>query len=132
MDFTRPINAVKPLSDRQIREIMQQASQELGMELSSGQLAHLQQRCGSNPMLAHRVVREEYLGLDEPNPDHTQWIDGTPLLIAGLMLFVIIRFVGLGMNSTSLYLIGGILTVAVGIVRILITSMPRKSTRLGQ
>jgi hypothetical protein len=123
---------LKPLGDRAIREIMQQAAQELGLELSNGQLAHLQQRCGGNPMLAHRVVREEYLGLDEPNPDHTQWIDGTPLLIAGLMVFVIIRFIGLGMNSTSLYLIGGILTVAVGIVRILLYSMPRKSSRLGQ
>jgi hypothetical protein len=123
---------LKPLGDRAIREIMQQAAQELELELSSGQLAHLQQRCGGNPMLAQRVVREEYLGLDEPNPDHTQWIDGTPLLIAGLMVFVIIRFIGLGMNSTSLYLIGGILTVAVGIVRVLLYSMPRKSARLGQ
>jgi hypothetical protein len=123
---------LKPLRDRAIREIMQQAAQELGLELSSGQLAHLQQRCGGNPMLAQRVVREEYLGLDEPNPDHTQWIDGTPMLIAGLMVFIIVRFIGLGMNSTSLYLIGGILTVAVGIVRILLYSMPRKSARLGQ
>ena len=27
------------------------------------------------------------LGLDDTAPDHTQWIDGTPLLLAGLMVF---------------------------------------------
>jgi hypothetical protein len=123
---------LKPLGDKAIRVIMQQAALALDLELTSGQLAHLQQRCAGNPMLAQRVVKEEYLGLDEPSPDHTQWIDGTPFLIAGLMVFVIVRFIGLGMNSTTLYLIGGILTVAIGIIRLLIASMPRKSTRLGQ
>ena len=83
-------------------------------------------------MLAQRSVMEEYLGLEDTSPDHTQWIDGTPFLIASLMILVIIRFVGLGLNSTSLYLIGGILTVAVGVVRLMILSLPRKSSRLGQ
>jgi hypothetical protein len=123
---------LKPLSDREIREIMTCSAQDLGIELSTAQLSQLQQRCGGNPMLATRVVREEYLGLDDTSPDHTQWVDGTPFLIAGLMLFTIVRFVGLGLNSTSLYLIGGILAVSVGIVRILVFSLPRKSGRLGQ
>jgi hypothetical protein len=78
-------------------------------------------------MLAKRVVKEEYLGLEGNNYDHTQWIDGTPLLIAVLMCFMILRFLGLGFNNTSLYLIGGILTVAVGMVRLMIYSLPRPS-----
>lgn len=123
---------LKPLGDRAIRDIMTLTAQELGIELSTAQLSQLQQRCGGNPMLATRVVREEYLGLDDVSPDHTQWVDGTPFLIAGLMLFTIVRFIGLGLNSTSLYLIGGILAVSVGIVRILVFSLPRKSGRLGQ
>lgn len=123
---------LKPLGDREIRAIMKRAAYELGIELNAGQLAQLQQRCAGNPMLAKRVVREEYLGLDDVSPDHTQWIDGTPFLIAGLMLFTITRFVGLGLNSTTLYIIGGILAVTVGIVRILYYSMPRKSERLGR
>jgi hypothetical protein len=123
---------MKPLGDREIRAIMKRAAYELGIELNAGQLAQLQQRCAGNPMLAKRVVREEYLGLDDVSPDHTQWIDGTPFLIAGLMLFTITRFVGLGLNSTTLYIIGGILAVTVGIVRILYYSMPRKSERLGR
>ena len=83
-------------------------------------------------MLAKRVVREEHLGLDESSPDHTQWLDGTTFLIAALMLLVIVRFLGLGFNSTSLYLIGGMLTVFVAVMRILLYSIPRKSGRLGR
>lgn len=123
---------LKPLGDKAIRHIMTRQAESLGIELSSGQFAQLQQRCGGNPMLAKRVVMEEYLGLDDVSPDHTQWIDGTPFLIASLMVLVITRFIGLGLNSTTLYIIGGILTVTVGIVRILFYSMPRKSNKLGQ
>jgi hypothetical protein len=83
-------------------------------------------------MLARRVVREEYLGLDGQALDHTQWIDGTPYLIAALMCLVLVRFIGLGFNNKSLYLLGGIITVTVGVVRIILFSLPRKSGRLGQ
>jgi hypothetical protein len=123
---------LEPLSDRIIRQIMHEAAADLELELSTAQLAHLQQRAGGNPMLATRVIREEYLGLDDPSPDHQQWIDGTPLLIAGLMTFTITRFIGLGLNSTTLYLFGGILAVAVGIFRLILYSLPRKSGRLGR
>ena len=123
---------LEPLPDRTIREIMEDEADSLGMALTPGQLADLQQRTGGNPMLARRTVREEYLGLDGNAPDHTQWVDGTPLLIAGLMCFMILRFLGLGLNNTSLYLLGGILTVAVGVIRIMIYSLPRQSGRLGQ
>lgn len=123
---------MQPLSNRQIREIMQEAGQELELKLTNAQLAALQQRCGGNPMLAKRVVREEYLGLEENSPDHTQWVDGTPFLIAGMMVFTIVRFIGLGLNSTSLYLIGAMLGVAIGIFRLLLLSLPKKSVRLGR
>lgn len=122
---------LEPLSDRSVREIMQDEAVTLGIELTIAQLAELQERTGGNPMLARRVVREEYLGLDG-QVDHVHWIDGTPFLVAALMCFVILRFLGLGFNSTSLYLLGGIITVAVGILRIMIYSLPRKSGRLGQ
>jgi hypothetical protein len=123
---------LEPLPDKAIREIMSDEAVNLGIELTPGQLADLQQRTGGNPMLARRTVREEYLGLEGHALDHTQWIDGTPLLIAGLMCFMILRFLGLGFNNTSLYLLGGILTVAVGVVRLMIYSLPRQSGRLGQ
>ncbi|MBW4619290.1 MAG: ATP-binding protein [Cyanosarcina radialis HA8281-LM2] len=123
---------LEPLPSKAIREIMVAAAQELGITLHPAQLASLQQRVGGNPMLARRVVKEEYLGLDDTSPDHTEWIDGTPFLIAGLMVFTVVRLIGLGVNSTTLYLIGGILTVAVGIFRLMLYSLPRKSGKLGQ
>jgi hypothetical protein len=121
-----------PLPEKDIREIMVTTATELGISLHPSQIATLQARTGGNPMLARRVVKEEYLGLEDTSPDHTQWIDGTPFLIAGLMVFTLVRLIGLGVNSTTLYLIGGILTVSVGIVRIMVFSLPRKSNRLGQ
>jgi hypothetical protein len=110
---------------------MQQTAAELGVSLKTSQLAALQQRCGGNPMLARRVVLEEHLGLEDTSPDHTQWIDGTPFLVAGLMIFTVVRLIGLGLNSTTLYLVGGILTVSVGVVRILLFSLPKRKSRLG-
>ena len=127
-----PRMELEPLSNHSIREIMHEEAVLLGLALSNAQLAHLQERCGGNPMLARRVVREEYLGLDAETADHQQWMDGTTFLVAALMLLVIVRFLGLGFNSTSLYLIGGILTVFVAVVRILLYSLPRKSGRLGR
>lgn len=123
---------LRPLDRGPIREIMRVAADELGLTIDDSRLALLQERCGGNPMLARRVVREEHLGLDETAPDHTEWIDGTPLLIAGLLIFTVLRFVGRGLHSTDLYLLGGVLTVAVGIVRVLIYSLPRAGSRIGQ
>jgi hypothetical protein len=122
---------LKPLPDIAIRDIMAAYALELGLSIGTAQLAGLQQRCGGNPMLAKRTIQEEYLGLEDTAPDHTQWIDGTPYLIAGLMVFGMVRVIGIGLNSTSLYLIGGVLTVLVGILRLIFYSLPKKSTRLG-
>ena len=121
-----------PLSDGAIREIMVETAAELALVVSNAQLAELQQRCAGNPMLAQRVVREEYLGLDATSPDHTQWVDLTPFIVATLMCLIIVRFIGLGFNSTTLYLVGGILTIAVGVVRILLYSLPRSTGKLGR
>jgi hypothetical protein len=123
---------LKSLTNKQIRGVMLEAAEELGMELHDGQMSALAQRCAGNPMLARRVVREEYLGLEDLAPDHTQWLDLTPFLVAVLLCLVVIRFLGLGFNSTTLYLIGGILTVAVGVVRVLLSAIPRQKGRLGQ
>jgi AAA domain len=123
---------LKPLDRQPIREVMAEAARELGLDLAPSKLSQLAERCGGNPMLARRVVREEHLGLDETAPDHTDWIDGTPLLIAGLMIFAVLRFIGRGLHSTDLYLLGGILTVAVGVMRVLIMSLPRATNRIGQ
>lgn len=126
-----PRMELKPFSDVQIRDLMAAHALAMGLSIGTAQLAGLQQRCGGNPMLAKRVLQEEFLGLEDTAPDHQQWIDGTPYLIATLMVFGIVRVIGIGLNSTSMYLIGGILTVLVGILRLIFYSLPKKSARLG-
>ncbi len=121
-----------PLPEAPIRDCIQSAATELGIRLKPGQVSNLMERCGGNPMLAKRVVLEEHLGLKITGPDHTQWIDGTPFLVAGLMCFTLVRFLGLGFSSTSLYLLGAILTVVAAIARLLLYSLPRRKGRLGQ
>lgn len=123
---------LSPLQDRYIRNIMEIKAEELGLVLNHAQLAKLQGSVGGNPMLAERVIKEQYLGLESTGLDHTQWIDGTPMLMAGLMCLVIVRFIGLGLNNTSLYLLGGVITTVIGVSRILLYSLPRKSNKLGR
>lgn len=121
-----------PLPESSIRDCINSAADELGIRLRPGQVSNLMERCGGNPMLAKRTVLEEYLGLKITGPDHTQWIDGTPFMVAGLMCFTLVRFLGLGFSSTSLYLLGAILTVVAAIARLLLYSLPRRKGRLGQ
>lgn len=123
---------LEPLNDKAIREIMKERATALDITLNNAELSKLQSHCGGNPMLAGRVIKEHYLGISSEGLDHTQWIDGTPYLMAFLMLFVIVRFIGLGLNNTSLYLLGGIITTLIGVSRILIYSLPRKSSKLGK
>ncbi len=123
---------LEPMADKATRAIMLEAAAELNLSLTPAQLSSLQQRVGGNPMLAKRVVREEYLGLDGQALDHTQWLDITPYIIAALMCLVLVRFIGLGFNNKSLYLLGGIITVSVAVVRIILYSLPRSKGRLGQ
>ena len=123
---------LEPMKDSATRAIMLEAAAELNLELTPAQLSSLQQRVGGNPMLAKRVVREEYLGLDGQAVDHPQWLDITPYIIAALMCLAIIRFIGRGFNDKSLYLIGAIVTVSVAVVRIIVYSLPLKKGRLGQ
>lgn len=123
---------LEPMKDSATRAIMLEAAAELNLELTPAQLSSLQQRVGGNPMLAKRVVREEYLGLDGQALDHTQWLDITPYIIAALMCLVLVRFIGLGFNNKSLYLLGGIITVSVAVIRLILYSLPRSKGRLGQ
>jgi hypothetical protein len=123
---------LEPMAEKATRAIMLEAAAELNLELTPAQLSSLQQRVGGNPMLAKRVVREEYLGLDGQALDHTQWLDITPYIIAALMCLVLVRFIGLGFNNKSLYLLGGIITVSVAVIRLILYSLPRSKGRLGQ
>ena len=121
---------LKPLPEYAIRELMEQAALERGIQLDNHQMARLQERAGSNPMLAVRVIDEEYLGLDIEGGDHHRYVDGTPLLLLVGIIFVVFRFIGLGTSNQALYIFGGIAAaVFLGVSRLLY-SLPKDSRRI--
>lgn len=127
-----PIVELKPLSNDDIRSVMQREAADQGMSLTPAQFAELQTRAGGNLALAKRVIYEELLGITETraNQDQAQYIDGTPLLIALLAIVGIIRFIGLGLGDKALYVLGGILTLAALIIRSLLYAANRGKRKL--
>jgi len=99
-------------SDIHIRLIMAAEAQRQGLKISRSRLAELQPLAGRNPMLARKVIRNEALGLKPSKPEHTQYIVIMPVIIACLMSFGIVRFVGMGTGNKSLYIFGGVTLVA--------------------
>ncbi len=64
-------------------------------------------------MLARKVVRNERLGLNkEASSHHTQYVVRMPILIACLMAFGVVRFIGMGTKNKSLYIFGGVALIA--------------------
>ena len=81
-------------------------------------------------MLAQRAVDEEYLGLDVEGADHRRYADATPLVLLIGVVFVVIRFIGLGTGDQALYIFGGIAAaVFLGVSRLLY-SLPGESRRI--
>ncbi|MEO0376736.1 MAG: hypothetical protein AAF329_19375, partial [Cyanobacteria bacterium P01_A01_bin.17] len=100
-------------SDRHIREVMEQEAQAQGLNLSKVELAQLQPLAGRNPMLARKVVKNHRLGLTQKaKPQHTQYVMIMPLVIACLMPFGIVRFIGMGTQNKSLYIFDGAALIA--------------------
>lgn len=121
---------LKPLPERTIREIMKCAARERSIDLSSADLSKLQERAGGNPMLAIRSIEEEYLGLDIEGADHRRYFDITPLILVVGVIFIIMRFIGLGTNNQSLYIFGGIsAAVFLGLFR-LFYILPNEERRI--
>ncbi|MDF5729727.1 MAG: ATP-binding protein [Rhizonema sp. PD38] len=128
--FSMPPLILGGLPDYAIREIMEQAALERGLNLKNSDLARLQERAGGNPMLAQRVIDEEYLGLEFEGADHNQYIDITPLILIAGVGFIVLRFIGLGTNNHNLYIASGIgAAVFLGVSRLLY-NLPKESKRI--
>lgn len=100
-------------TDADIRGVMEAEAQRQGLQLSRSRLAQLQPLAGRNPMLARKVIQNERLGLNrEGKPEHTQYLVIMPILVACLMAFGIVRFIGLGTSNQGLYIFGGVALVS--------------------
>jgi len=114
-----------------VRSFMIGEAMAHNITLNTSQVAELEQRCGGNPALAKRVVHEFVLGLNESNStDHRRYVDGTPFLVASLSIIGVVRFIGLGLGDRSLYIIGGIATIAAISIRTVFNQANRRSSKL--
>ncbi len=128
--FSMPPLILTPLPEDAIRTVMEQAALERGLNLKNSDFARLQQRAGGNPMLAQRVIDEEYLGLEVESADHNHYMDITPLVLLAGVGFMVLRFVGLGTNNRNLYIVSGIgAAVFLGVSRLLY-NLPQESRRI--
>ena len=98
-------------SDAYIRLVMAAEAQRVGLQISKSRLAELQPLAGRNPMLARKIIKNEALGLKQDKPEHTQYVVIMPIIIAALMAFGIVRFVGMGTGNKGLYITGGVCLV---------------------
>ena len=121
---------LQPLPESAIREIMEEAAHWRGINLTNAELSQLQGRASGNPALAQRAVNEEYLGLEGEEGDHDRYFDITPLILLVGIVFVVMRFIGLGTNNQALYIFSGIsAAVFIGVSRLLY-SLPPDSKRI--
>lgn len=119
-------------SDKLIRETMQAEAERMGMQLSKSRLAELQPLAGRNPMLAKKVIRNELLGLNkEASPQHTQYVVIMPIILACLMAFGVVRFIGQGTRNKGLYIFGGMSLIS-GMVLKQVGQVRGSRKRLGQ
>ncbi len=118
-------------SDRHIREVMEAEAEKQRLQISKSRLAELQPLAGRNPMLARKIIKNEKLGLKPDKPEHTQYVVIMPIIIAALMTFGIMRFVGLGTGNRGLYVIGGCCLVT-GMALKQLGSVKGARKRLGQ
>jgi hypothetical protein len=117
-------------SDRAIREVMREEAQRLGMAIADTRLSELQSQAGRNPMLARKAIRNEKLGLN-PDPQHSQYLDISPIIISAIMALSVVRFIGMGTGDKGLYIVGGIALI-VGMMLKQLGSIKGARKRVGQ
>jgi hypothetical protein len=118
-------------TDAFIRVTMAAEAQRLGLMLSESELAELQPLAGRNPMIARNVIRDRKLGIKSKGIDHTQYLVMMPVILAMLLAFGIVRFVGLGTGNRSLYIAGGVALTA-GMAMKQLGNVKGARKRLGQ
>ncbi|MEA5498031.1 hypothetical protein [Limnoraphis robusta] len=99
---------IKPPEDSQIRAVMRDEANLLGLNINDSRLAELQTLAGRNPAIARKIIRRERLGMNPDKVEHSQYLDISPLVMAALAMLAIVRFIGMGTGNKGLYIVGGI------------------------
>ncbi len=73
---------IEPPTDLDIRELMHREAIALNLQIPPSKFSSLQRAAGTNLMLAKKIVREYSLGTLKETPEHEEYIDIQPLLLA--------------------------------------------------
>jgi len=123
---------IEPPTDLDIRELMHREAIALGLQIPPSKFASLQRAAGTNLMLSKKVIREYNLGTLQEMPEHEEYIDILPLILAILGGFAVLRFIGMGTGDRTLYLIGGVSLAALMMVKSSFQFLQQKPRRLGK
>ena len=119
-------------NDKAIRKMMRQEAQTLGLQLSESRLAALQPLVGRNPVLAKKTIQQEALGINpEKLPEHAQYLDITPLIMAAVSMLGVLKFWGMASGDRTLYVIGGV-AIMVGLAMRYVGKVGTNRKRYGQ
>ena len=120
-----------PLPDYCIRDLLEETAIARGIMLKSSEFSKLLERTGGNPLLAVRAIEEELLGLQIETSDQKDlYFDITWLIGLVAIIFICLRFIGLGTSNQALYIFSGIAAAVTMGFTIAMRSLPRESNRL--
>jgi hypothetical protein len=120
-----------PLPDYCIRNLLEETAIARGIRLKSSEFSSLLEITGGNPLLAVRAIEEKDIGLIVETSDQKDlYFDITWLIGLVGIIFVCLRFIGLGTSNQALYIFSGIAAAVFMGFTIAMRSLPRESSRL--
>jgi hypothetical protein len=119
-----------PLPDYCIRNLLEETAIAKGKRFKNSEFSKLLERTGGCPLLAIRAIEEEILGLSVETSDQKDlYFDITWMIGLVGIIFISLRFIGLGTQNKGLYIFSGIAGSIIMGFTIAIRSLPREQRR---
>lgn len=129
LKFTR--YELKPLPQLAAKQFVSAACAVWRVSLTPSERAEVLAHGNGNPQFLLRGLYERELSLVS-EPDQTEWIDGTPLVIAALVGLIALRYVGRGLGSEALMIAGGVAFAVLRLMRLTLRRGNRNSRTIGE
>lgn len=121
---------LRPISLEQATKLVRAAGKHYKVKLAPQQVKELATHGNGNPQYLIRAVAELDLG-HLVEPDQTEWIDGSPLVLGLLGGVMMLRYLALGLSDRNLMVLAGMGMGCAGVVRVMIARASKKRTKIG-
>lgn len=129
---------VLPLDAQQSMQLVRVAAEHFQVKLtrfSRGEGTPTQQQAlathsNGNPQFLIRAVPEIDIGC-QSDPDQTEWIDGSPLVLGLLGGVMMLRYLALGLSNRNLMIMARMGMGMAAIARLMIAKASRKRSKIG-